>query len=31
MDKELLKVLKQISNRLWWIMFWLFIIAISID
>lgn len=28
MDKELLKVLKQISNRLWWIMFWLFIIAI---
>lgn len=31
MDKEFLKVLKQISNRLWWIMFWLFIIAISID
>ena len=26
--KEFLKVLKQISNRLWWIMFWLFIIAI---
>lgn len=31
MDKEFLKVLKQISNRLWWIMFWLFIIAIAID
>lgn len=28
MDKEFLKVLKQISNRLWWIMFWLFVIAI---
>ena len=28
MDKEFLKVLKQISNRLWWIMFWLFIIDI---
>lgn len=28
MDKELLKALEQISNRLWWIMFWLFIIAI---
>ena len=27
MDKEFLKVLNQISNRLWWIMFWLFIIA----
>lgn len=29
MDKEFLKVLKQISNRLWWIMFWVFIIAIT--
>ena len=29
MDKELLKVLKQISSRLWWIAFWLFMIAIS--
>lgn len=28
MDKKFLKVLEQISNRLWWIMFWLFIIAI---
>ena len=28
MDKEFLKVLNQISNRLWWIMFWLVIIAI---
>lgn len=29
MDKKFLKVLEQISNRLWWIMFWLFIIAIK--
>ena len=27
MDKELLKVLKQINNKLWWIAFWLFLIA----
>ena len=26
MDKELLKVLKQINNKLWWIGFWLFLI-----
>ena len=27
MDKELLKVLKQINNKLGWIILWLFIIA----
>lgn len=27
MDKELLKILRQINNKLGWIILWLFIIA----